>query len=342
MISHFHLPHRVLLGEGAVEQLGAILRELSVRCPLLVALPSAAVERVRSHCRGAVLFSGIDAFPNEQNALDGAECFVTEGCDGIVAVGSTAVQEAAKAIRLKVTHPLHLHEYSETAVRTHEIGADLPPLIAIPAGLAAGSEASQRAWIGADREVIRLSSPRLRPSVTVSDPELSLGAVESELTRAGLALFGAACASRMGGQGNRFARAFGDTAVSLVLDALPGAIALPKNLSALADLHLASLFAGWSVDSAPGSSLRLLMQPLASAVPDPATAAAVLLGPWLRLHAADVPALPPPGVTLGDYGFFESALPRLASAAVDLGVLALLPGERSHGDVAALYREALG
>ena len=98
------------------------------------------------------------------------------GCDGVVGVGGGSPIDAAKAIRLKVTHPLDLAEYDDNIGGDAKITANIPPYIAIPttAGYRQRGRAIHRDHDREDQSKTVIFSPHLIPSVSIVDPELTL------------------------------------------------------------------------------------------------------------------------------------------------------------------------
>src|SRR5439155_8832473 len=102
--------------------------------------------------------------------------FSQANCDGVIAVGGGSAIDAAKAIRLKTTHPLPLEEYDDLRGGAEKISSNLPPMIAIATTSGTGSEVGRSAVItlkATGRKTV-IFSPYLMPSVAIGDPELTL------------------------------------------------------------------------------------------------------------------------------------------------------------------------
>ncbi|MGH9404286.1 MAG: iron-containing alcohol dehydrogenase [Terriglobia bacterium] len=182
-IASFSFPTRVLFGAGAVRHLAQDIAGLQMRRPLLVTDRGIAlaglVERVAHAAGGApsAVFDGVSPNPTEDNVLEGLAHYRRERCDGIIALGGGSPLDAAKIIRLCVTHPLPLEQYDDQLNGSDKITAELPPMIAIPTTSGTGSEVGRSAVIllkATDRKTV-IFSPHLIPSVSIDDPELTLG-----------------------------------------------------------------------------------------------------------------------------------------------------------------------
>ena len=180
LLSTFSFPTTILFGAGAIEELPKELAKRGMRRPLLVTdagLARAAVfERVSKLIPGAPVFSGVEPNPTEQNVLDGVARYRECACDGIVGLGGGSPLDAAKAIRLKITHAAPLAEYDDLLDGGNRISSNLPPYIAVPTTSGTGSEVSRSAviTIAATNRKTVIFSPHLIPSLALGDPALTV------------------------------------------------------------------------------------------------------------------------------------------------------------------------
>jgi alcohol dehydrogenase class IV len=124
-----------------------------------------------------VLFTDVQANPTEADVLAGAERFRATGRDGLIGLGGGSPIDAAKAIRVVLSHPGPLSDYDVTKGGLDRIRPGMAPMAAIPTTAGTGSEAGRGALIqipGTGRKTAVLS-PHLLPSVAVCDPELTVG-----------------------------------------------------------------------------------------------------------------------------------------------------------------------
>ncbi len=186
-IATFTFPNRVRFGVGARRELTSELARLGVHRPLIVTdaglAASGVLDQVIAPIEKPIIFANVHANPTEADVLDGLHVYRNSTCDGLIAIGGGSPIDAAKALRLLVTHPGSLADYDLTTGGGDKITADLPPMIAVPTTAGTGSEAGRGALIQlpkTGRKTIVLS-PHLLPSVAVCDPELTLG-LPAELT----------------------------------------------------------------------------------------------------------------------------------------------------------------
>lgn len=193
MVSTWSFPNRIIFGCGAIDQLSSVTSGLEVRRPLVVTDPGVArcglLARI-THWLGkgsieGVVFDRVEGNPTEASVYPGLELYRSEHCDGVIALGGGSALDAAKAIRLKVTHELPLEEYDDLKNGGDLITAGIPPMIAIPTTAGTGSEVGRSTVItlqATGRKTV-IFSPHLIPSIAIADPELTFE-LPSHLTAA--------------------------------------------------------------------------------------------------------------------------------------------------------------
>jgi 4-hydroxybutyrate dehydrogenase len=178
----FTFPNRIVFGSGTHSLLAAELARWGIARPLLVTDPgliaAGLIARVADGLgRESVIFSDIQSNPTETDVMAGLDRYRNAGCDGLVAIGGGSPIDAAKAIRLLVTHSGTLADYDLTRGGQDKINAAMPPLIAVPTTAGTGSEAGRGALIqlpDTGRKTAVLS-PFLLPSAAICDPDLTRG-----------------------------------------------------------------------------------------------------------------------------------------------------------------------
>jgi 4-hydroxybutyrate dehydrogenase len=178
--STFTFPNRIQFGAGARRLLAAEVARLGIMHPLVVTDPGLIDSGVVAAVVGplakpAIVYSDIQSNPTEADVLAGLDRYRNGSCDGLIAIGGGSAIDAAKAIRLLVTHPGRLAEYDLTRGGQDRIKASMPPMVAIPTTAGTGSEAGRGTLIQlreTGRKTIALSN-YLLPSTAVCDPELT-------------------------------------------------------------------------------------------------------------------------------------------------------------------------
>ncbi|MBX6315211.1 MAG: iron-containing alcohol dehydrogenase [Isosphaeraceae bacterium] len=191
----FTFPNRILFGERSRFCLAEELARLGVVRPLVVTDPgvreAGLADEVTRGLPEAVLYTGVQANPTEDDVLQGLEFYRARRCDGLIGLGGGSPIDAAKAIRLLATHPGRLADYDLTTGGHDRISPEMPPLVAVPTTAGTGSEAGRGALIQlpqTGRKTIVLS-PHLLPSVALCDPELTVSLPPSLTAGTGMDAF---------------------------------------------------------------------------------------------------------------------------------------------------------
>jgi 4-hydroxybutyrate dehydrogenase len=184
MISTFAFPTQITFGPGAVLQLGEWVESLGKKRPLVVTdagvVKAGLLEQLLALLNKpgleSVVFDQVESNPTENSVHPGVETYYHHRCDCIVAVGGGSPLDAAKAIRLKTTHPLPLEEYDDLRDGWKQITANLPPMLAVATTSGTGSEVSRSTVItlkSNGRKTV-IFSKHLMPTVAIDDPDLTL------------------------------------------------------------------------------------------------------------------------------------------------------------------------
>lgn len=181
MISIFSFPTSIVFGPGAVSTLPEQMKSRGMKRPLivtdrgLVGLPVFA-EIKRATQDSFPVFAGVDPNPTEQNVREGVAFYRMETCDSIIGAGGGSALDAAKAIRLAVTHQRPLADYDDAKNGGDLITSDVPPMLAVPTTAGTGSDVGRSTVITLEttqRKTV-LFSPYLMPGASISDPALTV------------------------------------------------------------------------------------------------------------------------------------------------------------------------
>lgn len=369
MIASLSFPILSYFGPGAADRLRPELTRLGIKRPLLVTDQNLAASptllRIRSLCDTAVVFSGVRSNPAERDILDGAELHVTEQCDGIVGIGGGSALDAAKAIRLKVNHPLPLWEYDSVFDGWRKITGEMPPFIAIPTTAGTGSEGSPSAFVTIERTnlKIRIRSPHLLPSVALIDPELTLGLPAAITFGSGMNAFASNVEAFLSHTYHPVCDALAQEGVRLASATLPRLAEDPAGLESRAAMMMSALMGAMAGEKGLGAA-HSMANPLCGEFGlHCGVMKAVLLPAVLRYYydtesermmelarrasvadlietAAELAQMSGIAPRLRDHGVPETALPMLARRAIQDDAHLHAPRACSEEDMLALYRQA--
>ena len=179
----FVFPNTIQFGSGSVSALPGALADLGAKHPLLVTDPGLLENGLfsdildASNLKGSAVFSEVDANPSEANVRKGVEAFLSENCDCIVGVGGGSALDAAKGIRLLAYHEGPLRDYGIREKGWSRMTQPMPEMIAIPTTAGTGSEVARGALLIEETEGAKIAvvGPLLFPSMSICDPELTVG-----------------------------------------------------------------------------------------------------------------------------------------------------------------------
>jgi hydroxyacid-oxoacid transhydrogenase len=173
-------------GHGAADEIGYDLSSTGARRVLVVTDPGVAAsgnpQRVADQMARfgieAHVFDGAHVEPTDESLAHAVDWARDHGpWDAIVAVGGGSSIDTAKAINLMITNPGELMDYVNKPVGGGQAPANpLHPLVAVPTTTGTGSESTTICVLDVLAQKVKtgISHPRLRPSMAVIDPALTL------------------------------------------------------------------------------------------------------------------------------------------------------------------------
>ncbi len=364
----FSFPTTVLYGGGTVSRLPDELHCRQMRAPLIVTdrglLSTEVIKRVQKLVPDAEIYSDVDPNPTEPNVLDGVAFYKSHGCDSLVVVGGGSAIDAAKAIRLKITHPLDLAEYDDNIGGSAKITANLPPFIAIPTTAGTGSEVGRSTVITIEKTNRKtvIFSPRLIPDLAIADPELTASMPPAITAGTGMDAFTHNVEAFLanGFQPICDAIALGGAKLAyqhlprvmenpndvesrgeMMVAAMMGAIAFQKGLGAVHSLaHPLSTEFGMHHGTSNAVLLPVVLEFNRSAVPGRFSELAHQLGKDVAACTRELNEICRIAPRLRDYGIPEEALSGLAQKAIQDGCHLSNPRPCTVDTLLSLYRQA--
>ena len=173
-------------GNGASAEIGYDLSQLRVRRALVITDPVMAAtglpQRIADQIKGfgvdVEVFDGVHVEPTDASIQHAADWARTHGpWDGFVAVGGGSSIDTAKAVNLLISNPGQLMDYVNAPVGGGQApDRPLHPLIAVPTTTGTGAESTTVCVLDvlSLRVKTGISHARLRPTLAVVDPELTL------------------------------------------------------------------------------------------------------------------------------------------------------------------------
>ncbi len=185
-------------GDGAADEIGHDLAQLGCRRVLVITdpgvaatgLPGRVAERMARFDVVAELFTRAHVEPTDASLQAAVDWAREHGpWDALVAVGGGSSIDTAKAVDLLITNPGELIDYVNKPVGDGRDPVNaLLPLVAVPTTTGTGSESTTVCVLDVPAQRVKsgISHPRLRPTLAVVDPLLTISQPAGVTANAGM------------------------------------------------------------------------------------------------------------------------------------------------------------
>jgi alcohol dehydrogenase class IV len=245
----FECPTRIFYGFGAAANVGERLRELGVRCALLVSdrglEQAGTIERVTEHLNGAgvdvVVYTGTEQNPTTGNLEEICALYRETGCDGLVGLGGGSAMDAAKAASVLLENGGTVWDYRGKEL----VPRPGPPVACVPTTCGTGAEATFVVVITDPDEHFKIVcvSRHFAAKVAIVDPELVLSAPPAVIAATGIDALAHATESYVNTGSDPLLDALNIRAIRMIGSSLRPAV-LGKEREAIGQMSLASTMAG--------------------------------------------------------------------------------------------------
>jgi alcohol dehydrogenase len=184
--ANWSYPTAIKFGAGRISELADHCKAVGMKKPLLVTdrglstmpITQNALAILEAAGLGRAMFAEVDPNPTDRNLADGVKAFKDGGHDGVVAFGGGSGLDLGKAIAFMSgqTRPVwDFEDIGDWWTRANPDG--IAPIVAVPTTAGTGSEVG-RASVVTNSEMHTkkvIFHPKILPSVTICDPELTVG-----------------------------------------------------------------------------------------------------------------------------------------------------------------------
>lgn len=264
----FELPTKIVFEVEGLKRLPAILEELGLRNPLVVAdrgvREAGLVDRVAAQMTAAGfafnLFSEVDPNPKDRNVDEGAALMRVLGSDGIVAVGGGSPIDCAKAMAAAAAHGCNIRDLAGPG----RISRPVLPLVAVPTTAGTGSEVTFGAVVTDTERHFKFSvkGPQLAPAVALLDPVLTLTQPAGLTAATGMDALTHAVEAYTVRSANPLSDAMALHAVETIAAHLVTAVENGDDLTARSGMLLGSLLAGIAFSHADVGAVHCIAEAL--------------------------------------------------------------------------------
>ena len=184
IITNYVLPPVIQFGIGSIINLGAHAERMGAKRALIVTDKGIVQAGILARATSAldnsktdyVVFDGVQPNPTDKNVYAGVAVYRDSNCDMIIGLGGGSAMDAAKGVRVVVSHEGGIEEFYSDAGGIDRITPDMPELISIPTTAGTGSEVSVGAIITDTKQNRKraIISPYNLSTLSLLDPELTL------------------------------------------------------------------------------------------------------------------------------------------------------------------------
>jgi alcohol dehydrogenase class IV len=286
-ILQFQMSHKLVMGNGAISGLPAIIEHLKCKKALIVTdkgIVKAGLDRrikeiLKKNDITFESFEEVEPDPKIEIVFQCLENAMAENCDVIIGFGGGSSLDIAKVTAVLMTNKGDLKSYFGIG-NIPQAGI---PTIMIPTTSGTGSEVTPIAILSDKNEQLKkgIVSEFLYPTYALIDPELTLSLPPHITAYTGID----ALTHAIEAYTNRFAQPFIDTlaleAIRLIGANLRTAVYDGKNLTARYKMALGSLYGGLCLGSVNTAAVHALAYPLGGMFDVPHGVANSLLLPYV-------------------------------------------------------------
>ncbi len=190
MIPHrnWSYPTAIKFGNGRISELAEHCNSAGITKPLLVTdkalatlpITTQALDILEKAGLGRAVFSDVDPNPNEANMAAGIKVYLAGGHDGVICFGGGSALDLGKMIALMARQRPDLSVWDLEDIDdwyTRADAARIAPIVAVPTTAGTGSEVGRAGVLtnSATHKKKIIFHPKLLPTVTICDPELTVG-----------------------------------------------------------------------------------------------------------------------------------------------------------------------
>ncbi|WP_214084255.1 alcohol dehydrogenase-like regulatory protein ErcA [Methanoculleus sp.] len=258
-------------GHGALQLAGRYARNFGMKQVLLVTDPGvraagwtgAVGESLTEAGVSFTIFDSVSVNPRSRQVMSGKEVYLSEECNGIVAVGGGSPMDCAKGIGIASSNMRDILTFEGV----DRVPVPAPPLVCIPTTAGSSADVSQSALITDEerKRKIAIISKALVPDISLLDPE-PLTTMPRKLTvDTGMDTLSHAIEAYVSNASSPMTDVHALEAIRLIHSALPAALEEPDDLNLRFSTLLASLHAGLAFSNASLGAVHAMAHSLGGA-----------------------------------------------------------------------------
>ena len=359
----FYIPVKIVFGCGRIKEINQCIDHKNV---LIVTDPvlfkkTDIIRNTISHLRNknVFIFKEVEENPSYRTIEKGAELAISKNINLIIGIGGGSSMDAAKGIALRIHNKASIKEIVENNADIENVA----PIICIPTSSGTGSEATPFAvFTDSDTHIKNgFSHPKIFPSISIIDPELTYTMPPSVIVNTGLDALAHAIEAYFSKLSSEQNDKIALEAIKIIIENLEKASA--KNHKAMNQMAYAAMLGGVVISHASTILPHIMGYPLTTYHQLPHGKACIILQPTFleylkenKLESGKTELLDnlfkPKGglkkfiqnlgvsLKLSDYGVKESDLPKFSKQTILKNDVKITPGEITEEIITDIYRKA--
>ena len=206
------------------------------------------IDVLESDCYDYEIYSKIKSNPRTNEVMAGAEMYLEEGCDVIVAIGGGSPMDCAKGIGIVSSNNKNIKEFEGV----DRVSLPSPPLICIPTTAGSSADVSQFAIISDQSKGKKMAiiSKKLVPDVALIDPVTTTSLNKYMTIYAGFDILSHAIEANVSNASSPITDIHSLESIKLFCSNILPVLDDPENIYYRGNLMLASLHAGLAFSNA--------------------------------------------------------------------------------------------
>lgn len=264
----FQLRPRVIFGEGCIDQLGGLAKELGASKALVVS-DSGVVNAghfrtgVRSLENAGILVHAFHEFaenPTTEMVEAGLEVARQVQPDLLIGLGGGSSMDCCKGINFVYSCGGKMRDYHGVGKAT----ADMMPMIAVPTTSGTGSEAQSFALISDAETHVKMAcgDPRAACRIALLDPNLTVTQPQRVTALTGIDAISHAIETYVTTKRNPVSTTFSRRAFGLLAKGFPQVLSHPSDIEARSQMQLGAFFAGLAIETSMLGAAHATANPL--------------------------------------------------------------------------------
>ena len=252
LTANWSYPTAIRFGAGRIAELPEACAAAGITKPLLVTdrglaglpITAGALDILEAAGLGRALFSDVDPNPSDVNLAEGIAAFKQGGHDGVVAFGGGSGLDLGKMVAFMANQNRPIWDFEDIGDWWTRADADaIYPNVAVPTTAGTGSEVGRASVVtnSATHEKKIIFHPKVLPSVSIADPELTVGMPPAITAGTGMDAFAHCLEAFCSPHYHPMSQGIALEGMRLVKENLPRAHATPDDLEARAHMMSAAM-----------------------------------------------------------------------------------------------------